>query len=414
MKKMLYLILVLTFVLLAQDYATLYIYSYKNESSTTKFQLILESSKVTNFENGDRFVIKILNPDATTFVKIRNVLKGYNYEDEYTFEKGHVYFWEFESLSQFKSIDVEEGNVNIRSENLFSGDLHEIEVDLSLIPLSEQSKARIDKIEKDRIEKEKAELEKKEKEEKERIERENKIKQAELEKKEKEERERIEKQNEKEFQLSERPGNIDEPVIDDFVNKAYDLYDSTKSVSDKLNNIDKKIQELLQLEDIVGNPTNKIKKEAKKIEKTVTSIKNQCGELIELSQNVLKNATKLKFTKVASATKNVKSAIEATNAALQTSKKLIEDLPLIMSKIVDFEKTNNIVSTETEDDLSESENDNFGNNSLGNKPLIITVNESDVMNLNPEFGQIVFTKDTQKLLFFDGNKFKKIILDDWK
>lgn len=216
-----------------------------------------------------------------------------------------------------------------------------------------------------------------------------------------------------------RPEPIGDKSIDDFVNKAFDIYDSTKSVSDKLYNIDQKIQEILQLQNIVGNPINNLKKETSKIETSVKSFQKQSEELISLSSKVLDGAKKLNFMKIASATKNIMSAVDAVKSSLTTLGTLITDIPAILEKISKFEG-NNIASSESSNNtqnLSESltsDSSNSFSQSETSKNTIIFVNENEVKSLRPVLGQIVFTKDTQKLLFFDGQKFKKIILDDWE
>jgi len=217
-----------------------------------------------------------------------------------------------------------------------------------------------------------------------------------------------------------RPVPIGEKEIDEFMKKAFDVYDSTNSASNKIRNIDQKIQEMVQIQNIVANPVSNIKKEAKLIENSVMSLKTQSEELIGLSQNVLKSASKVKFTKIASATRNIKSSIEAVTVSADILLKLVADIPEILKKIAEFEKANNIVSTENESETATAPQNNSridtnsSNNTVNAKSSIITVNEAEVVNLTPEFGQIIYTKDTKKLLFFDGEKFKKIILDDWK
>lgn len=214
-----------------------------------------------------------------------------------------------------------------------------------------------------------------------------------------------------------RPAPIGEKGIDDFVNKAFDIYDSTKSASQKIRNIDRIIQESFQLQNFVGNPLAMPKREAKKIEKNMQSMKTQSEELIAMSKELLNEAKKLKFTKVASASRNITGSINALKTSLEVMGNLIVDLPEIITKIANFESSNNIVSSDSDfaEDSGHSGNSFTGgtrNVSGASGSSVLSINESELQTLIPSFGQIVFTKDTKKLLFFDGTNFKKIILED--
>ncbi|MGD9706563.1 MAG: hypothetical protein AB7V07_02670 [Candidatus Delongbacteria bacterium] len=368
--------LVLAIVIYAQSFATLNIYCSKKPSDKLEasFVLLLNNSKTVAFKSGERVSVKILNPNKLN-VKVRNRSTGFSTDTEFEFLPDKTYFWEFSNMTQYILKENSEAISQMKNFELFSTDsVFFVEIDAS------KSKPEI--ITSKTITVSEVYFGKDYKEEA------------------------------KEPEINERPAPVGAKEIDNFVNKAFDIYETTKDFSDKIHNINTTLAELTELQAVEGNPVKQIKKEAMVIEKYIQLLKRDSEGLIKMSPDVLNGAKKVKFTKVAAATKNIKSSIEAVKWSLVVAGELVNDLPKILMSIGDFEKKHNIVDTEVILDDFIQDSDQSENINGADGSLILTINESELHTIVPAPGQIVFTKDTKKLLFFDGTNFKKIIFED--
>lgn len=364
-------------VVYAQSSATLNIYSFalSDESKVKSFSLYLNKKKIVTFKNGERISIKILNPKNLS-VKIRNRTTGYTYKTDFDFKNDYTYYWEFSTLTQYAKKERSEAIEEMKQEGTFLSDsVRFLVVDIKSDKLIVKDKKNIS-IAKVDFGKEKENLSIPD-------------------------------------EIPERPNPVGAKEIDDFVNKAFDIYETTKAFSDQIRNINSKIQELMELQNIVGNPIKKVKKEAMLIQRNITTLINDSQELSKLAPNILNGAKSLKFTKIATATKNILSAVDAVKWSLITLGELINDLPGILSDIASFEKNNNITDTEVIlEDIVEVQPDQV-NNETSNVSLIV-VKESEVETQKLGLGQMILTTDTKKLLIFDGDKFREVVLKDWK
>ncbi|MBN2789480.1 MAG: hypothetical protein JXR69_04780 [Candidatus Delongbacteria bacterium] len=364
-------------VVYAQSSATLNIYSFalSDESKVKSFSLYLNKKKIVTFKNGERISIKILNPKNLS-VKIRNRTTGYTYKTDFDFKNDYTYYWEFSTLTQYAKKERSEAIEEMKQEGTFLSDsVRFLVVDIKSDKLIVKDKKNIS-IAKVDFGKEKENLSIPD-------------------------------------EIPERPNPVGAKEIDDFVNKAFDIYETTKAFSDQIRNINSKIQELMELQNIVGNPIKKVKKEAMLIQRNITTLINDSQELSKLAPNILNGAKSLKFTKIATATKNILSAVDAVKWSLITLGELINDLPGILSDIASFEKNNNITDTEVIlEDIVEVQPDQVNNETSNVSLIVVKESEVETQKLGP--GQMILTTDTKKLLIFDGDKFREVVLKDWK
>jgi len=169
----------------------------------------------------------------------------------------------------------------------------------------------------------------------------------------------------------------------------------------------------MQVENIVGNPIKEVKKEAMLMQRYVKILINDSQKLVKIAPNILNGAKKLKFTKIASATKNILNSIDAAKWSLITLGELLNDLPQLLSDISNFEKKNNIKDTKVilPEIIEEESNETDSKNEMAG---VVIINESELKSRNLSFGQMVFTKDTKRLFIYNGEKLKEIVLKDMK
>jgi hypothetical protein len=224
-----------------------------------------------------------------------------------------------------------------------------------------------------------------------------------------------------------RPENTGEQSVDEFINKVFNLYDSTYIIAEKIMNIDKKLVDYITIDKITDGTTyHKINEQLMYIQTDLEVMKKQGNELIAISIGMPDKLKKINAFKVVPATKNVALAGKAAKGSIQLIINLLKNMPALLKRIAQIQQNpkevantkltpvfGNLVQTKLNDIQNEVQNIIQNTIVPADNNSIAFKTEQEIFNMNPRNGQMVFNTTSRLLLFFDGNTWQQINYSCW-